>query len=222
MQRNWTNFVLLRHELLVGKDKPETKTFYSLYMHLAPPAWWQVDSSQEPGSGVDVPWLRRWTTRTVRSVSESRLESEVRFQGSRSATYSRYPTGCDPSLVSERYLIRVPEGELSIELDVWNPIRRSMEKRSITVRHRPVLRMAVWIYFPPPPHLDLVCQALEQGKTLFLDGHFLSVANGENDRRRGPVQPPSTTSGAPTRYGIQRDADRYVPVLRTLGSVRHP
>lgn len=210
MQRNWTNFVLLRHELLVGKDKPETKTFYSLYMHLAPPAWWQVDSSQEPGSGVDVPWLRRWTQgrygALVKVGSNPKYDSGFKI-GDVLALSNRL----DPSLVSERYLIRVPEGELSIELDVWNPDPKIDGKKIITVPPSTSLADAVWIYFPPPPHLDLVCQALEQGKTLFLDGHFLSVANGETIGVVAPfnpqapqVAPPPGTASSATRIDMSR------------------
>lgn len=178
MQRNWTNFVLLRHELELGKEGRDVKPFYSLYMHLAPPSWWRVSGGAARDEAIDVPWLRRWSQArngVLLKIAENASISDDHPVGTSLYLDTPLPEG----ILEDQFRITVEDGAGFRKVVACSSDPEKSEKLQISVPLSTSLADATWIYLPPPPHLKLICQALENGEALFLDGHFLSVENGE-------------------------------------------
>lgn len=175
---NWSNFVLLRHELQwVENEKPsDPLRYYSLYMHLAPPAWWQVDTGlPAPASKTeDVPWLKRW------SQARHGLLIKIR-KASDPAMEDGFPVGqilrAAAEVPHDGWKIVGDGGGNAAICKIWNPTDGSVKTRNFPASTN--VQDAVWIYKAPPPDLAQRCQAMADGETIFLDGHYLTVKEGE-------------------------------------------
>jgi len=184
-QGNWANFVLLRHTLEIGKTTKEQQEFYSLYMHLAPPSWWRMSAMNSPGEEVDVPWLWKWVS------AENGVLIKIR-----ESKDDRFPIGVPLPLqarISPDSLdgVRIVFEEEAVKFMAFDA-SKNFALISVAVPQSTSLDDAVWIYLPPPPHIKLVCEALRSGTTVFLDGQFLSVKQGESIGLVGAFQPDGT------------------------------
>lgn len=175
---NWSNFVLLRHQLQWAADGKvsDPLSYYSLYMHLAPPAWWQVDTGLTPSSSKteEVPWLKRWSQARHGLLIKIRKTSDPAMEDG-------FPVGqilrAAAEIPHDGWKI-VGEGTKNLAVcSFWDPESGKNSKKPFSASTS--VQDAVWIYKAPPPDLAQRCQAMADGETIVLDGHYLSVKEGE-------------------------------------------